>query len=525
MPIGRYTRRATAGLLALVVGAAIFAFFSAEMLSNFWAEKRLGNSAAQIRSSLRSINEQIETVLESGQSIRLTELQCTPEIYAKITELVSANQFIYEGAVVLPGGKVCSSYGYQLEGLAMLKGVQSYPSKRNNYWFSVRNLSGNRGFVAVSQGAVYLWLNDVIVKNALSPPEGIEFDLVDKSSLTSLFSSDGRLPKHELLYPGGRVSKDSQGVHYTFSSQWRNVLAIESLELRDYQSTWWKIFSAVWTGSLVTIGFLIWLRLKVRQRHEAWTPKLRKALKENQFYMHYQPIVNMQTGRWVGAESLIRWHVSGALISPAQFIPAAEKEGFIGEITRWVVLRVAEDYSKYLSSFDGFYLTVNLSSQEVEDELFPDFVRQALIYYKVPANVIVFEVTEGGLANFEKAAVQLRRLRDQGHRIAIDDFGTGYSSLSYLDSLPIDILKIDRSFLSAEKMSAEDSLWLHVVNMARTLKLAVVAEGVEGEHQSEPLMQAGVVLAQGWLYSRDLEPAILRGKYLRQHPMYVQKQI
>ncbi|MCY1304250.1 putative cyclic di-GMP phosphodiesterase PdeB [compost metagenome] len=99
----------------------------------------------------------------------------------------------------------------------------------------------------------------------------------------------------------------------------------------------------------------------------------------------------------------------------------------------------------------------------------------------------------------------------------MDDFGTGYSSLSYIETLPIDILKIDRSFLTPEKIAANDALWRHVVSMANTLNLTVVAEGIEGTEQSEPLMREGVTFAQGWLYSRDLSPAALKDEFLKLH--------
>ena len=163
--------------------------------------------------------------------------------------------------------------------------------------------------------------------------------------------------------------------------------------------------------------------------------------------------------------------------------------------------------------FRSLYLTINLSAQDIEDEFFPDFIKQIFDFHAVPANLIVFEVTERTLINFEKANAQLQRLRSQGHRIAIDDFGTGYSNLSSLDELPVDILKIDRSFLTPEKMFLDDAMWRHIVAIGQALRITVVAEGVEREEQIMALTREGVDFAQGWFYAKALTVNELVSKY------------
>lgn len=509
--------RVAVGLLSLLITSTVASYIAAEKFSASWVEKRLEVSAKRIKSSLQSANEEIENTLNSMQHLKLDGEDCSPEIYAEISNLVAANRFIYEAAMVLPSGAACSSYGHKIEDLSMLNGAQPYSSKNYKYWFSTRNLSGNTGFVVVSQGKGYVWLNSMIVTSALNIPGGVTFSLIDKNKLTPLFSSSERELDYIASYHAGQILTDHQGVHYTLPTQWDDILAVATLPLDAYQTTWLQVFSITLLGSLTIISITFWLTRKIRQRRKAWAPKLRRALKENQFSVHYQPIVNMRTELWVGMESLIRWSHSGHSISPAIFIPAAEKEGLIGEITRWVIQRVAEDYSKHLAACNGLYMTINLSAHEIEDESFPEFVHKTLHSFNVPANLIVFEVTESGLVNLDRATKQLNKLRAQGHRIAIDDFGTGYSSLSYIESLPIDILKIDRSFLTEEKMAIKDTLWRHIVSMADTLSLTVVAEGVEGKNQAEPLMQEGVKLAQGWLYSRDLPPSALKDAYLKMH--------
>ncbi|MNP39605.1 putative membrane protein YjcC [compost metagenome] len=176
---------------------------------------------------------------------------------------------------------------------------------------------------------------------------------------------------------------------------------------------------------------------------------------------------------------------------------------------------MAEDYCNYLWACSGLYITINLSAQDLENPSFGDYVRELLANYGVPTTLIVFEVTENALVDRVKASKQLQALREQGHRIAVDDFGTGYSSLSYVNELPLDILKIDRSFLDLKKMLTDDALWRHVAQMAHALNLTVIAEGVEHPAQAEELSRAGVQFAQGWLYSKDFAAATLARHFFR----------
>jgi sensor c-di-GMP phosphodiesterase-like protein len=287
--------------------------------------------------------------------------------------------------------------------------------------------------------------------------------------------------------------------------------------MNQYQLIWWTVFSSVF-GFLVFLCIsLILFQCWVLEEHFSMAAKLRKAIKSGELNMNYQPIVNMRTGEWTGMEALIRWSTSGNIISPAVFIPLAERMGSIGELTRWIVKRVAEDYASYFWYIKGLYITINLSAQDVEDDTFVDFVHELFSRYSIPARRIVFEVSEGVLMNRSKGAIQLQRFREQGYRVAIDDFGTGYSSLAYIEDLPIDILKIDRAFLGAEKINSPDAIWRHVVTMANSLKLTVVAEGVETPEQVEALIDRDVELAQGWLFAKALPPAIFAKQFYCHH--------
>ncbi|WP_421535057.1 EAL domain-containing protein [Pseudomonas marginalis] len=247
--------------------------------------------------------------------------------------------------------------------------------------------------------------------------------------------------------------------------------------------------------------------------------RFRRALANGELDMHYQPIVDMRTGLWVGAEALMRWTYKGQTISPAEFIPLIEKSHIMPLTTRWICQRVIEDYSRLIWACDSFYISINLSAQDVSDPTFAEYIKQLLSQYRIPAARIVFEVTEGVMLDKHEATVQLNKLRAQGHKIALDDFGTGYSNLSYLDCLPIDILKIDRSFVTKKDQGPANTILAHLLDMARHLKLRVIVEGVETPEQVERLLTLGALTAQGWFYAKDMTAEdLVHGYFSLVHP-------
>lgn len=505
-------QRLTITLLASAVLLTL-AWCIANLLSGWYFLQRMERLSASAEVAIQTVNLQIDQSLSALQSLEGVQKTCDDQLYAGITKLVAANRFIYEAAIRLGSGKVCSSYGREVNQLPT-DSRRKYPGAIFDYWFLAgEDRSSDSGFVVVSQSASYVWLNKGILLSALNLDEGVGFDLVDTNKRESVFSSGGHHIESGALPAGGSFSLGPLSLHYTRANQWHGLASLLTLSRNEYEKVWWGIFVLALGANALSPVVLFRLLRWGRKRHLSIIPKLRKAIKCNEFRLNYQPIVNINTRDWVGVESLLRWSPGGHPLSPAVFVPALERAGMIGEVTRWVVRRVIEDYSQYLWACKGLYITVNLSAQVVEDPTFADFVRDLLVQYDVPARVISFEVTESVLLNRTIAAEQLQRLRDQGHRIAVDDFGTGYSSLSYLSELPIDILKIDRSFLAPVKMQADDAMWRHVVSMANTLNLTIVAEGVEQEVQASALINEGVAFAQGWLYAKDLPPEILAKQF------------
>ena len=237
---------------------------------------------------------------------------------------------------------------------------------------------------------------------------------------------------------------------------------------------------------------------------------LRRALERQEFALHFQPKINLKTGKISGAEALIRWtHPVRGPVSPAQFIPVAEDCGLILPIGQWVLREACKQARAWLDAgLPLATMAVNISSMEFRDENFLQSVFTTLSETGLDPRSLELELTESVLMKrAESAASVLKTLREKGVQIAVDDFGTGYSSLSYLRKFPIDALKIDQSFVRQITTTPDDtSIVTAVISMGRSLKLRVVAEGVE-THEELVFLQARLCdEAQGYYFSRPVLP-------------------
>ncbi|MDC7825007.1 EAL domain-containing protein [Pseudomonas sp. BLCC-B13] len=234
---------------------------------------------------------------------------------------------------------------------------------------------------------------------------------------------------------------------------------------------------------------------------------MRNALDEGVFEVFYQAKFDAHAGHFSGMEALIRWrNREGELISPAEFIPLAEETGLILPIGKHVLQRACVDACELLNMGLPTCVSVNISAVQFREESFVEMVKGALADSALPPSLLELEITEGVLArDIEAAGATLGQLKTMGIRIAIDDFGTGYSSLSYLKRLPIDVLKIDQSFVRDMLVDRSDAAIIEaIVRLGQALDLELIAEGVESPLQVERLLQLGCDLMQGYLYCRPM---------------------
>jgi EAL domain-containing protein (putative c-di-GMP-specific phosphodiesterase class I) len=235
--------------------------------------------------------------------------------------------------------------------------------------------------------------------------------------------------------------------------------------------------------------------------------ELRRALERGELRVHYQPIVALDTGAMVEVEALARWeHPERGLLPPSVFIQLAEDCGLIEELGRWVLTEACAQTSRWQAEHprhEPLGVSVNVSPRQLRDPRIVDDVARALRATALSPGCLTLEITEGAMMqDTDVALVHLTALKALGVRLAVDDFGTGYSSLSYLQRFPIDVLKIDRSFVLGINRGAEESaLARAIVRLAQTLHLVAVAEGVENEAQATLLRKLGCQLAQGYLFA------------------------
>jgi diguanylate cyclase (GGDEF)-like protein len=244
--------------------------------------------------------------------------------------------------------------------------------------------------------------------------------------------------------------------------------------------------------------------------------ELRQALAERQLIVHYQPQIDLATGKAVGFEALVRWiHPEHGFLPPDEFIPLAEQTGLVRPLTTFVLEEALRQCAAWRAEGYDVGVAVNLSVRSLTDGGIADEVAQMLADAGVPASALTLEVTESSImVDPEGSAAVLRHLRALGVSIAIDDFGTGYSSLTYLKRLPVDEVKIDRSFvMSMAKDEHDAAIVQSTIVLGRNLGLRVVAEGVECAVARDRLIRFGCDAVQGYFYSRPV-PAADLGEWL-----------
>ena len=241
---------------------------------------------------------------------------------------------------------------------------------------------------------------------------------------------------------------------------------------------------------------------------------IRRGLAAGEFFCHYQPIVDLATGYIVEVEALLRWqHPERGLVSPLDFIGVAEDSGLIVPLGRFALQESCRQLARWRRAGYTIGIAVNLSARQIQAPGLVDTVAAALRANAVPASALTLEITENVLVDHdERTIAKIELLRELGVRLAIDDFGTGYSSLAYLRRFPVDVLKVDRSFVSGVGQGGDlDSLTATIVRLGRELGLTLVAEGIEEREQLDALTAMGCHRGQGYLFSRPTTPEAISG--------------
>jgi diguanylate cyclase (GGDEF)-like protein len=244
-----------------------------------------------------------------------------------------------------------------------------------------------------------------------------------------------------------------------------------------------------------------------RLSHLSLLSDLRSAVKSSELQMWLQPKIHLQNMQGYGFEALVRWqHPQRGFISPAEFVPFAESTGYIGVITEWMLHQALSTLASWKESYPAQTIAVNVSTFDLRDPHFPERVKSLISHYAVDPKLLKIEITESGIMEDPASViVLLHSLRETGIQLSIDDFGTGHSSLAYLQRLPVNELKIDRSFvIDIDQEPATQRLVKTIIEMGHGLGLSVIAEGIETQAERDTLLSLGCDAMQGYFASKPL---------------------
>jgi sensor c-di-GMP phosphodiesterase-like protein len=396
--------------------------------------------------------------------------------------------------------------GFLPEGLKPARADRIYDSGVIAWWPSLQTQVGGVQLFLMRYGDHDVAIDPRLLLNLGSMQDRQAVLWVEKLRMSAL-PWDIELPKPDSLRVGVTVDRENGRVLSRFS---RNaILPIDVVAVEPIGNFWSRHGQILAIGAGAALLLVIaWLYAITRySRYQlSMAAELKQALASGKIHVCYQPVIDLTSGRCVGAEALARWQRgNGEQVSPDVFIPVAEKNGLIQDVTLSVLRTAVLDFARVCSEFAGIGVNVNLSADDLKNDRIARELSDILAATKLPSETIKLEITERALINSDAARSMIRQLRNQGHQVAVDDFGTGYSSLSYLQSFELDVLKIDKSFVSAIGMEAATSqVIVHVIAMAKSLGLQAIAEGIETPAQVGWLVVQGVTLGQGFLFSKPL---------------------
>jgi sensor c-di-GMP phosphodiesterase-like protein len=318
---------------------------------------------------------------------------------------------------------------------------------------------------------------------------------------------DARVPLPDSVPPGLTFDAERGLIVSRFSLESEMPIDVVAIEpFAQFRERYQPILLTAGAAALLLASAWLLAVLRYSRERLSLSGELREALAENRIGVEYQPVIELETGCWVGAEALARWtRDNGESVPPDSFIPLAEKAGLVPSITRAVLREITRDLPGLRILAPDLTINLNLCPDDLKHPEFADYLAECLDQAGVPADAIKLEITERALVNSDTARQMISTLRARGHQVAIDDFGTGYSSLSYLQSFELDVLKIDKVFVDAiGSEAAASQVIVHVIDMARSLGLECVAEGVATHGQVRWLIEHGVRLGQGFLFSEPL---------------------
>jgi len=402
--------------------------------------------------------------------------------------------------------RVCSVGFLQTTALKPRRADHIYKSGVIAWWPSAQTEVDGVQLFVMRYGSHSLAIDPRTLVQA-APLKGYRFGLWVQDLRMAARPEDAKLPAPSSLPEGLTVDRSGGRViaRYSFDT----VFPIDIVAVEPISSFWGRYHTTLEVAVLVGLVLAalwvygIWRYGRYRM---SLVGELRDALRKDRVKVVYQPVIDLASGRCVGAEALARWvGGDGKSVNPALFIRAAEESGLGAMLTRSVLETTLRELGGLLRELPDLTLNLNLTPEDLEGGDFHELLHARLREAGVGPRSIKLEITERALVNNARVRALIRAFRKRGHRVAVDDFGTGYSSLAYLQSFELDTLKIDKSFVDVIGKDAVTShVIFHVIEMAKDLRLEMVAEGTETLQQVQWLVQQGVQYGQGFYFSEPL---------------------
>jgi len=497
-------------ILAVVLAISIpvaFAVHLARLQS--LQEETIRDGAVAMDILRRAEETRLQLLQLRAKLIRFSANPTSPEAIATMRELDIGSSQLQMVGYVKNDRLICSSLGSYGEGIPV--GPVSYRGTGN----ADMRVGVELPF---APGKKYLLVTTMEGFTAVVHPD-LVFDIASETSKSMMglfgFSSGKAILQRGRFNPdwrrqlGSRYSLDLFDGNLLVSlrrSKSGDFVAYSTSPASEVDAHF-RRFALILVPPGVLVGLLLTLAMALFARRQQSLPAVIKAaLRNREFYLLYQPIVDLQSGEWCGAEALLRWRrKDGQFIGPDLFIPAAENSGLITQLTEYVIEMAFHDFKEVLNGRPDFHLGINFATADLESPTIVSRLRDLVTANGLHPSSIVVEITERGIVCTPKGRETIQSIRGLGMTVAIDDFGTGYSSLSYLNSLEVDYLKIDKSFVDTiGTHAATKRVIYHIISMARHLNIQMIAEGVETEEQAQFLKDHGVQQAQGWLYAKAL---------------------
>ena len=451
---------------------------------------------------------------------RLTQARrgdpCAPAQIALMTELDLTSTDIQSFGYIEADQLVCSSTGLLGAGIPITTALPHPRSPDGVVLYAQASLPIAPGmtFTIVERNGYAAVVHEAIPLDVATESERVS--LATYSSRNNTFRSvRGTVNQawlSQLQALGSTTFDDGAQLVALVASDKYPTVTVAAVPLAEVQLQTRKVMEVLLPFGVLT-GLALGLVAFLAARRQMGMPALlRRALQRRELFLLYQPIVELQSGRCIGAEALVRWRrADGSMVPPDVFIPVAEASGLIQRVTEQVLERVAADAGQLFAQYPAFHIGINLAAADLQSTHTVALLDQLMQKTGARAHNLLVEATERGLMDAAEVREVIAAIHALGIEVAVDDFGTGYSSLSYLETFALDYLKIDKSFVDTLAIDAATSqVALHIIEMAKSLKLKMIAEGVETEAQAQLLRERGVQFAQGWLFARPMPMAALR---------------